>query len=221
MKDNEDSIWQDGFFAESVSPKEIKEKQKTIHMGHDEDINYNCKKCNKKISAHNKDWHAHMCDECFNQEHFNEEGNIQEIDKEMKQELESFNPKEHSTAELLEENGTGLISINDNNMEAFLPILMAVEETICQYFAENTSLKDSYVIESLKRIRDTFTSESKFDGLKGKIVDKLKLVLFLNNYDINDVSLSISKVIKSVKTHRSIGGSRGYLNFISDFFNQM
>ncbi|MBU4245932.1 MAG: hypothetical protein ABIF85_03065 [Nanoarchaeota archaeon] len=28
------------------------------------------KKCNKKISAHNKDWYGGMCDDCFNKEYF-------------------------------------------------------------------------------------------------------------------------------------------------------
>ena len=39
-------------------------------MKHDEEMNYNCKKCNKKISAHNKDWHDGMCDDCFDKEHY-------------------------------------------------------------------------------------------------------------------------------------------------------
>jgi len=42
-------------------------------MKHDEEMNYNCKKCNKKISAHNKDWHDGMCDDCFNETYFREE----------------------------------------------------------------------------------------------------------------------------------------------------
>ncbi len=41
----------------------------TFHMKHDEDVNYNCKKCNGKISAHNRDWHKGMCDGCFNREY--------------------------------------------------------------------------------------------------------------------------------------------------------
>ena len=39
-------------------------------MKHDEEMNYNCKKCNKKISAHNKDWHDGMCDDCFNKKYY-------------------------------------------------------------------------------------------------------------------------------------------------------
>ena len=71
--DDENTFWEDGAFIESVSAEEMKEKEKTIHKKHDEDMNFNCKKCNTKISAHNKDWHAKMCDECFDKEYFNEQ----------------------------------------------------------------------------------------------------------------------------------------------------
>lgn len=37
---------------ETLDPQDIKEKMKTFHKKHNEDMNYNCKKCNKKISAH-------------------------------------------------------------------------------------------------------------------------------------------------------------------------
>ena len=72
-KENEDdSFWAKGYFSEPISQSEMEKKMKTFHMKHDEEMNYNCKKCNKKISAHNKDWHDGMCDECFNKTHFKE-----------------------------------------------------------------------------------------------------------------------------------------------------
>ena len=69
--DNEDDeLWEEGAFIETLSPAEIKEKMKTFHMKHDEDMNYNCRKCNAEISAHNKDWHDGMCDDCHNNAYF-------------------------------------------------------------------------------------------------------------------------------------------------------
>ena len=65
----EDELWEKGGFAETLGPEDIEERMKTFHKGHDEDVDYNCRKCNKKISAHNKDWHNGMCDECFNKEY--------------------------------------------------------------------------------------------------------------------------------------------------------
>lgn len=63
---------EDNFFSETLDSKEIEEKMKTFHKKHDEDMRFYCKNCNKKISAHNKDWHDSMCDECFNKEYFEE-----------------------------------------------------------------------------------------------------------------------------------------------------
>ncbi|MBU1989095.1 MAG: YkgJ family cysteine cluster protein [Nanoarchaeota archaeon] len=79
-KIGEESLWAEGGFMETLSPNEIEEKEKTIHKGHDEDMNYDCKKCGKKISAHNKDWHDGMCDDCFNEKYFPEDAQIFETD---------------------------------------------------------------------------------------------------------------------------------------------
>jgi hypothetical protein len=66
----EESFWAEGSFIETLGPLEMREKMKTFHKKHDEDMNFDCVKCGKKISAHNKDWHAGMCDDCFNAECF-------------------------------------------------------------------------------------------------------------------------------------------------------
>jgi len=69
IESTENPLWEEGCFAETINPADIEEKKRTIHMKHDEEMNYNCKNCDKIISAHNKDWHAGMCDECFNKTH--------------------------------------------------------------------------------------------------------------------------------------------------------
>ena len=61
---SEDDFWAEGSFIESVSMAVMKQKERTIHMKHDEEMDYYCKQCNTKISAHNRDWHAEMCDKC-------------------------------------------------------------------------------------------------------------------------------------------------------------
>ena len=71
-----DSFWDQGYFAETLSPEESARREKTISMKHDEDMRFTCKQCAAKISAHNKDWHAGMCDTCFNNKyHPNLKGN--------------------------------------------------------------------------------------------------------------------------------------------------
>lgn len=72
-----DGLWEEGGFAETLSSEEAKERMKTFHKGHNEDMNFNCKKCNKKISAHNKDWHAGMCDDCFNKNAYGEQTKLE------------------------------------------------------------------------------------------------------------------------------------------------
>ncbi len=74
--DEEDDLWEEGAFIETLGPQDIKEKTRTFHMKHDEEMNYNCKKCNKKISAHNRDWHAGMCDDCFDNKYYPKKGKI-------------------------------------------------------------------------------------------------------------------------------------------------
>ena len=65
-----DKLWSDGAFMETLDLQDTIEKMKTFHMKHNEDVNYDCIKCSKKISAHNRDWHNYMCDDCFKQEYF-------------------------------------------------------------------------------------------------------------------------------------------------------
>jgi len=64
--EEEDELWEGGGFAEGIKPEEMDTKMRTFYMGHDEEMDFNCKNCNAEISAHSKDWHDGMCDKCFN-----------------------------------------------------------------------------------------------------------------------------------------------------------
>lgn len=68
MKD--DNLFEEGGFAQTICNEELKDKMQTFHKKHDENMNFNCKKCGSKISAHNKDWHNGICDKCFDKEYF-------------------------------------------------------------------------------------------------------------------------------------------------------
>ena len=68
----EPSIWSDGSFAETLGSDDMKTKMRTFHMKHNEEMDFNCSNCKARISAHNKDWHNGMCDDCFNKEFFPE-----------------------------------------------------------------------------------------------------------------------------------------------------
>ncbi|MCX6750100.1 MAG: hypothetical protein NTZ83_01450 [Candidatus Pacearchaeota archaeon] len=93
-----DDFWEEGGFIQSISSEEAEQKMKSFHMKHDEDVNYNCKKCNKKISLHNRDWHNGMCDNCFNEEVYGIENKKQK----------TYKPKEVDNTNMLLDNQKGL-----------------------------------------------------------------------------------------------------------------
>ncbi len=73
IEEGEDGFWDEGSFAQTMGGEEADKKMKTFHKKHDENMNFNCGKCGGKISAHNKDWHGGMCDECFDKEYFGQD----------------------------------------------------------------------------------------------------------------------------------------------------
>ena len=68
---DENELWDEKDFFEDINKKQIKIKMRSFHMKHYKEMNFNCKVCNTKISAHNKDWHNEMCDNCFDKKYFN------------------------------------------------------------------------------------------------------------------------------------------------------
>ncbi len=126
-----------------------------------------------------------------------------------------------SIFDLCSEEGTGFNSINENNENLFYSLLFTIEETIYLYSQKDSSLEDSKIIESLKKLRDNiFTENYKFNTFEEEIINKIKKVLDINYYSKKDVSLSISKVLNSVKLHKFTDGKKGYLDFITEFFNK-
>lgn len=65
LSDNEDELWDDGGFVKKINPDDMQTKMRTFSMGHNEEMNFDCKICKIKISAHNNDWHEGLCDKCF------------------------------------------------------------------------------------------------------------------------------------------------------------
>jgi Zn finger protein HypA/HybF involved in hydrogenase expression len=61
-----EDFWEENSFAETMDAESFEKKKRTFHMSHDEEMNFSCKTCRAKISAHNKDWHAGLCGKCFN-----------------------------------------------------------------------------------------------------------------------------------------------------------
>lgn len=52
---SEEGFWADNSFLELMNPQNTSDKMRTFNMEHNREMDYNCEKCNAKISAHNKD----------------------------------------------------------------------------------------------------------------------------------------------------------------------
>lgn len=59
------NIWENEALFETISPKDMTDILHTLTMEHNMEMDSNCSVCNTKISTHNKNWHAGMCDACF------------------------------------------------------------------------------------------------------------------------------------------------------------
>jgi len=92
-------------------------------MRHDKEMNYNCKKCDAKISAHNKDWHDNLCDKCFNGEYYSDETEIFSTD--LKEIEKMYKSDSSSNIEFKDFLKSGKL---DN--KRFLKIVREVEEKI-------------------------------------------------------------------------------------------
>jgi len=131
------------------------------------------------------------------------------------------NNNEQSILDLCDQEGTGFEAIGEDVKEIFYPILFTIEETIYLYSKKDLLLEDLRIIESLKKLRDNILSEkTNYNTLENAIINRIKIILRLNSYSKRDILLSLSKVLNSVKLHRSLDGKKGYLIFISDFFDK-
>lgn len=200
-------------------------------------INFQCKKCKKEfecetgkitfgiILGFEKDILCPNCGKLVKNEFWLTElgqtqiGEIYLSECEKKEECNlEFNTGKESILDLCDEEGTGFDAINDENDDAFYPILFTIEETIYLHYKKDFSLDDSQIIASLKTLRGNILSnKADYNALENAIIDKIKIAMHVNLYSKRDVLLSISKILNSVKLHRSMGGKRGYLDFIAEF----
>jgi hypothetical protein len=112
--------------------------------------------------------------------------------------------------------GTGKDSV-DTSDDAFLPLLLAIEETITLAFRRNPSMTDGLVLAVLDKLCQNHEAAYPHDPLAGEVQNLLKAVVSLNKYSRQDVRLALRKVKQSVNRHNKLGGTRGYLTFIDDF----
>ncbi|HUU90268.1 MAG TPA: hypothetical protein VM238_03555 [Phycisphaerae bacterium] len=113
-------------------------------------------------------------------------------------------------------NGHGVSSIDPAD-EVFMPLLLAIEESVLDCYREDPGLIDGRVSLALSRLAmrpDDPTDEV----LYRHIQLRLRLLLSLNDYSRQEVRWALRKIDKSVRRHSRIDGLRGYLDFIRDQF---
>ena len=95
-------------------------------------------------------------------------------------------------------------------------MLRALERTIHQYYELNPRLRDAEVLEVLREIqrahrRNTPTEVSV--GMARTLAWTL-IEYSPDDYDADDQAMALRFLVASVKRHRRVEGSRGYLEFI-------
>ncbi len=141
-----DEFWDKGSFVQSLSSEDLKAKESTFHQTPNENMNFNCKKCSIKISAHNKDWHEEMCDECFNKIYFPiDKEEIKELINELKKydNEKGYKLEYKNIKKKLEPVIKALIDIGEKALDFLHPLLMH-EET----------WSSSFTLEILKGIKN-------------------------------------------------------------------
>ncbi len=119
-----------------------------------------------------------------------------------------------SIADLAEGDAPFDTSGNDG-MDAYLPLLTAIESGINVVQRTDPDLKDKTVITVLERL------VAKPDMPLGQelptaIQDRMRLILSVDRYSKREVVGCIRKVLKSARLHHADGGPRGYLDFIRE-----
>ena len=105
---------------------------------------------------------------------------------------------------------------DDSWHDQYLPLLLAIETTILDYYGKNPAIKDKTIITILDKLARnpgiTFPNQ-----LLENIQRDLRLSLSINSYSKSEVVGSFKRVLKSAKNHHRTDGPRGYLEFIHEF----
>jgi hypothetical protein len=117
------------------------------------------------------------------------------------------------TIEQLVEGDAYFESSDENWMDKYLPILMAIETAIDAEYIKNPNLTDKIVLSIIERL--VSRPDMRLDTeLVNSIQANMRLVLSTTKYSRKEVIGCLKKIHRSIKRHHSIGGPTGYLDFI-------
>lgn len=112
-------------------------------------------------------------------------------------------------------NGTEAV---DPESDTFMPLFLAIEETIAGFDADTRRLTDAEVALALGTLSLSPEAASA-DPLIQEIQLSLRLTVSLNNYSRQEVRQAIRRIARSVQRHTESGRGRAYLDFIEQFLS--
>jgi len=108
----------------------------------------------------------------------------------------------------------------DIKSDEFVPLLAAIEEQVVLHNMEEApSLSDGPVLLVMKQLGMDPDHEPA-EPLGKRIHGALRLCLSLNEYSRQNVKGAFRQISKSIQLHTSMGGTRGYVAFIREFFGK-
>ena len=112
--------------------------------------------------------------------------------------------------------GTDSPSVDPQD-DRYMPLFLAIETEIAQYYDEVPTLTDGTVGLVLDQLALSPEAPTP-DPLAQQIQMVLRFCLSFNGYSRQEVRAALRKVRKSVERHSKVDGRRGYLDFIVKFF---
>ena len=117
------------------------------------------------------------------------------------------------TIEEMCEGNSPFDSTDDEWVDSYLPLLMAIESAINRCHTEESDLRDKDLFPILKRL--IMKPDINLNhAVSIAIQDHIKLTLSTNTYSKKEVIGALKKVLRSVRNHHAADGAKGYLNFI-------
>jgi hypothetical protein len=117
--------------------------------------------------------------------------------------------------EQLVEGDTPFESSDQDWMDKYIPLLMAIETAIDAAYRNDPDLKDKMILAIVDRL--VAKPDIRINSvLLNDIQANIRLILSTIRYSRKEVIGSLRKVQKSIKRHHSVNGPTGYLDFIKE-----
>lgn len=102
-----------------------------------------------------------------------------------------------------------------NTEEEMMSLLYQIESTIKDYDVKNHGLTDSSLIMAIEKLSIKPEAPAQNDLLRS-ITNHLRMFMSMHTFSRSELRQGINRVLRSVRRHNKIDGTRGYLDFIKE-----